>query len=46
MFYNYINVLLDEYGKLTKKEIKLKSKSWITKEIQYLMWVRDHTFFL
>ena len=39
-FYNQINILLDEvapYKKLTKKEIKLKSKPWITIDIQHLM---------
>ena len=39
-FYNQINILLDEvapYKKLTKKERKLKSKPWITIDIQHLM---------
>ena len=43
-FYNQINILLDEvapYKKLTKKEIKLKSKPWITIDIQHLMQKRD-----
>ena len=43
-FYNQINILLDEvapYKKLTKKEIKLKSKQWITIDIQHLMQKRD-----
>ena len=42
-FYNQ-NILLDEvapYKKLTKKEIKLKSKPWITIDIQHLMQKRD-----
>ena len=40
---NGINFLLDEFAphrKLKKHEIKLKTKPWITKEIQYLMWER------
>ena len=43
-FYNQINILLDEvapYKKLTKKEIKLKSKPWVTIDIQHLMQKRD-----
>ena len=42
--YNHVNFLLDEfapYRKLNKKEIKLKSKPWINKEIQLLMIKRD-----
>ena len=43
-FYNQINILLDEvtpYKKLTKKEIKLKSKPCITIDVQHLMQKRD-----
>ena len=29
---------------LSKKEFKLKSKPWITKAIQFLMWERDKIF--
>ena len=46
-FYNQINILLDEvapYKKLTKKEIKLKSKPWITIDIQHLMQKRDKLY--
>ena len=42
--YNNINYLLDEfapYKKLQKHEIILKTKPWINKEIQFLMWERD-----
>ena len=42
--YNHVNYLLDEvapYRKLTKKEIKLKSKPWINREIQFFMNKRD-----
>ena len=45
--YNNINYLLDEfapYKKLNKHEIKLKTKPWINKEIQFLMWERDKLF--
>ena len=43
-FHQHINTLLDEYApyrKITKKEYKLKSRPWITKEIQVLMDKRD-----
>ena len=43
----YVNSLLDEfapYKKVSKKEFKLKSKTWITKAIQFLMWERDKSF--
>ena len=42
--YDYINGLLDIYApykKLSKKEIKLKSKPWINNEILSLMKKRD-----
>ena len=45
--YSYVDNLLDEfapYKKVSKKEFKLKSKPWISKEIQYLMWQRDKLF--
>ena len=45
--YNTVNFILDEmapYRTLSKKEYKLKSKPWITKEIQFLMWERDNIF--
>ena len=32
------------YKTLSRKEYKLKSKPWITKEIQFLMWERDKIF--
>ena len=43
-FYNYINFLLDDfapYRKLDKKEMKLKTKPWINKNIQDIMKKRD-----
>ena len=43
-FHLHLNTLLDEYApykKLTKREYKLKSRPWITKEIQSLMGQRD-----
>ena len=43
-FYNHLNLLLDDfapYEKLSKKEIKLKTKPWINKNIQDLMKKRD-----
>ena len=46
-FYTYYNNLLDEfapYKKLTKKEIKLKTKPWINREILHLMKKRDKVF--
>ena len=45
--YSHVNYILDEfapYKKVSKKEYKLKSKPWILKEIQYLMWQRDKSF--
>ena len=45
--YSYVDNLFDEfapYKKVSKKEFKLKSKPWISKEIQYLMWQRDKLF--
>ena len=45
--FNKFTFLLDEFAplkKLSKNEIKLKSKPWITKEIQFLMWERDKMF--
>ena len=39
--------MLDEFApfkKLSKKELQLKSKPWISKKIQFLMWERDKTF--
>ena len=43
-FYQHINYILDElapYKKLTKKEIRLKSKPWITNVILSKIKVRD-----
>ena len=45
--YNNINYILDEfapYKKLSKNEMKLKTKPWINAEAQYLMWKRDKLF--
>ena len=45
--YSHVNYILDEfapYKKVSKREYKLKSKPWISKEIQYLMWQRDKLF--
>ena len=42
--YNYINYILDElapYKKLTKREIKLKSKPWISSSLLSIMNERD-----
>ena len=42
-----VNFILDEFApfkKLNKREIKLKSKPWISKEILFLMWKRDKLF--
>ena len=47
ILYNRVNFILDEmapYKTLSRKEYKLKSKPWITKEIQFLMWERDKKF--
>ena len=45
---SYVDNLLDEfapYKKVSKKEFKLRSKPWISKEIQYLiMWQPDKLF--
>ena len=44
LFFTMINTLLDEhavYHKLSKKEISLKAKPWINKNIQALMRERD-----
>ena len=46
-FYNNINYILDEFApfkKLNKGQIKLKTKPWINKEAQHLMWERDKLF--
>ena len=45
--YNNINYILDEfapYKKLSKNEMKLKTKPWVNAEVQYLMWKRDKLF--
>ena len=42
--YNYVNYILDElapYKKLTKREIKLKSKPWIDSSLLSKMIERD-----
>ena len=47
LFVARVNTLLDEhepYDKLTKKEISLKAKPWIYKNIQSLMRERDRLF--
>ena len=47
VFFTKVNSLLDEHApihKLSKREISLKQKPWITKDIQFLMKVRDKTF--
>ena len=46
--HDYINKILDMYApyeKLSKKEIKLKSKPWISNEILSLMKKRDKLLF-
>ena len=46
-FYNNINYILDEFAsfkKLNKGLIKLKTKPWINKEAQHLMWERYKLF--
>ena len=38
---------MDEFApfkKLNSNDIKLKSKPWINKEVQHLMWKRDKLF--
>ena len=45
--HNHVNIILDEFApfrKLNKREIKLKSKPWISKDILFLMWERDQMF--
>ena len=45
--YSQINFYLDEfapYKRISKKEFKLKSKPWISQDIQFLMWERDKIF--
>ena len=45
--YSQVNFYLDEfapYKRITKKEYKLKSKPWISQDIQFLMWERDKIF--
>ena len=45
--YSHVEYLLDEfapYKKVSKKEFKLKSKPWISKDIQFMMWERDKIF--
>ena len=45
--YSQVNVYLDEFApyiRITKKEYKLKSKPWISQDIQFLMWERDKIF--
>ena len=47
LFYLKLEKLLDEHfptHKLTQREISLKSKPWITKQIQYLMKERDRLY--
>ena len=42
-----VNYLLDEfapYKRISKKAYKLKSKPWISRDIQFLMWERDKIF--
>ena len=48
-FYIYININynLDEFAlfkKLNENDIKLKTKTWINKEAQHLMWKRYKLF--
>ena len=46
-FYGLLDKLVDEHAplkKLTKKQISLKSKPWVNKEIKFLMIKRDKTF--
>ena len=44
--YSQVNYYLDEFDpyKSLKKEYKLKCKSWISQDIQFLMWERDKIF--
>ena len=45
--HNYVNFILDEFApfrKLNEREIKLKSKPWISKDILFLTWERDKMF--
>ena len=45
--YSHLNYILNEfapYKKVSKKEYKLKSKPWISKDIQFLMWQCDKCF--
>ena len=45
--YSQINFYLDEfapYKRISKKEFKLKSKPWISQDIQFLMWEREKIF--
>ena len=47
IFFARVNRLLDEHApnhKLSKKEISLKAKPWINKNIQALMRERDRLF--
>ena len=47
IFFARVNTLLDEHApnhKLSKKEISLKAKPWINKNIQALMRERDRLF--
>ena len=47
IFFAKVNILLDEHApnhKLSKREISLKAKSWINKNIQALMRERDRLF--
>ena len=46
-FYGLLDKLVDEHAplkKLTKKQISLKSKPWVNKEIKFLMIKSDKTF--
>ena len=45
--YSQIKFYLDEfapYKRISKKYFKLKSKPWISQDIQFLMWERDKIF--
>ena len=45
--YSQVNCYLDEfapYKRISKKEHKLKSKPWLSQDIQFLMWEGDKIF--
>ena len=45
--YSQVNYYIDEFApckRVSKKEYKLKSKLWISQDIQFLMWERDKLF--